>query len=348
VHHWFGDEQVVQTIADNFIALAIDTRYTVDTRYVEPRGEIYEFLTNTGIQGNDSLVSITARGAPLAKAINRGHEILKALEEWAQLPEEERAPGAYKVEPALPTPIRFRKDGPFQNRPAPPPGGLILKCYTRALARDENGHYQRDAFPFDQSPPITAPQHDFLWLTKAEWQSLIPADVKEGAKFPVPDTIAVRLFCCNLLHPIRQSAAWCPEDIRSGELNLTVECVSPARIHMRLDGFANIQGSPLSNSELKPPENGTAGYEAQLLGFLTYDREKKAFSGVEVVALGDYWDDVAETQAGQRWIRPGRNPLGIAVVLAADTAADHVPPRMLTPPAETFGDYYKPHVLNKP
>ena len=52
----------------------------------------------------------------------------------------------------------------------PPAGGLILKQYRRVLHKDADGRlYRRDIY------------HDSLWMTRAEWQSLVP----EGTQVPI-------------------------------------------------------------------------------------------------------------------------------------------------------------------
>ena len=123
MHRWWNSPETIQLVIDQFVPLAIDTRFTVDGRFVVAKGEIYEFLHGVGAEGNDRLVCATAGGQPLARAINGGGEIVKGLEEWAQLPEEQRVPGAFKVEPAVPAPIHVNKNNVPQGLPKFPAGG---------------------------------------------------------------------------------------------------------------------------------------------------------------------------------------------------------------------------------
>jgi hypothetical protein len=72
------------------------------------------------------------------------------------------------------------------------------------------------------------------------------------------------------------------------------------------------------------PERANRGFDVQLLGWIDYDRSKKAITRFDAVAVGDHWGEGRFTGGA----RPGRNPLGIAFELATgDDPGDRVPPQ---------------------
>jgi hypothetical protein len=78
-----------------------------------------------------------------------------------------------------------------------------------------------------------------MWLTKAEWQSLIPAAPQQSAKFPVPAERVLR-WHLNPLSVYGETNALSPKAIRAGELWLTVDAVTASLVRLRLDGFAKL------------------------------------------------------------------------------------------------------------
>ena len=83
-----------------------------------------ERVTHCPYKGNANYFSVTANGKMLSPYLDEG------LKKWQALPEAERtqldAIGAF--DPA--------------KEPAPPPGGLILQVYARALVRDDAGRFE--------------------------------------------------------------------------------------------------------------------------------------------------------------------------------------------------------------
>src|SRR4029450_4332977 len=75
------------------------------------------------------------------------------------------------------------------------PGMLIAKVYTRPLMRNAKGEVTF-ATPGNIATgrnTVAAPEWgpadlgwDHLWLTEAEWKSLLPANPRVGDKMPVP------------------------------------------------------------------------------------------------------------------------------------------------------------------
>jgi hypothetical protein len=247
-----------------------------------------------------------------------------ALNAFDALPESERKPGAIKVpEPTEPT-----RQGLIQ----PPKGGLILRVYQRGLKRDAKGEVARithedvkDRQMFPDEPwrwanaIMTEPMPDVMWLTEAEWKSLVPADAKKGDRFDVPRGIKMRLLRYHLYNGTAGLIRifWYPGDVIRGELTLTVEEVSPI-LRLRLRGVALMA----SSTEVDKAERG---YDTKLTGVLEYDPSRKALTRFDFVSVGDWWGGDNE---GNRFARPGKTPLGIAFELAkGNRVSDFVPPK---------------------
>src|SRR5262249_35145894 len=107
---------------------------------------------------------------------------------------------------------------------SPPAGGLILKQYRRVLHKDADGRLTRHEL-----------HHDSLWMTKAEWQSLVPERPRVGDSFTVPEFLVTRIgrHHAQIVNPstsLRISATPKPT------LTLTVEAASPEQLRLRLQG----------------------------------------------------------------------------------------------------------------
>jgi hypothetical protein len=289
---------------------------------------------------------LTASGKRLGKKHLHGTTpagIQEALQTWNQLPEDERRPGAVQV----------GDRGPIDHKHAtvaPPPGGLILRVHGRYLARGPGDALRTTTllkdFPGIEKPATTYPGHfeynseanpDFLWLTGAEWKSLVPARPRKGDRYPLPAAILERMCRYHLLPNAlngRTGDTWSivgPREtrgIRAREATLTVEEASAAGLRLTLEGFVHLgnahdpaAGPPRSQKEYLD----TLGYEASLRGRLTYDAAKQAFTQFDVVVLGDLYGEAIE---GSWFFRPGRNPVGFAFALSSGaTPADRLPPR---------------------
>lgn len=263
----------------------------------------------------------------------------KAWEEWQKLPENERNPGAVSVGAMGPADPRLPKA-------ASPPGGLILKQHYRMMAHDAKGelrhvviedfdHHKRLSTYYDPK----AKRHyfeaspDFVWLTEPEWKSLLPVDPRVGGKLSVPAAITERLVRFHLVPDITfgESTGWQKKDVRAGEMTLTVEEVTPARLRLRLDGSARL-GLDFETAQARSKNGGHSahGYEPRLLGYIEYDVMKQCIDRFDLAALGDFYGTL---YGDNRWLyRSGRTPLGVGfkLVSANDPAADRqVPPRSI-------------------
>jgi hypothetical protein len=230
---------------------------------------------------------------------------------------------------------------------------VILKQYYRMLAEGTKGQLRHVVLrDFDHHGQLAkyrdpqAPRHffeaapDFVWLTEAEWRSLIPSDPKSGEHFLIPAAIRDRLFRFHLVPDITfgESNGWEAKQVRGGELEGTVEEVSAIRIRIRIAGSAQL-GLDYDKAQANSRNGGHSahGYEPRLLGYVGYDRTKQRIDRFEMVALGDFYG----TLYGDNRIlyRSGRTPLGVAfdLVTPDSPAADRqVPPRAARFPRNYF------------
>lgn len=128
----------------------------------------------------------------------------KALERWQALAEDERRPGAVKVDDLQ------EMDASFPKRPA---GSIILKGYNRPLERGADGRHKRLKEYRDsqelgkndsnwQTFKDPEPGRVWLWFTEEQWKSVVPRDPQAGATCPLPDAVADRMIRLTLLNTI--------------------------------------------------------------------------------------------------------------------------------------------------
>jgi hypothetical protein len=294
----------------HFVPVALDT-------YFRGAGDEMEFCRKIKAGGNHMVVA-TAAGTALGgkDALRmREKELAKLLEDFKALPEEERKP---KIDvPADVAP-------PKRALPDPPANGLILKgycTYVRSdgskIVRSQEWYYRNNP---DRWPAET--QNDMLWLTEAEWKSLIPADPRKGDRADVDPRIQKRLFCTICIDYIEGSVNALLA--RETNLTLTVENVTPETIAMRLDGTAKL-GKELEEKARK--EKNTRGSDVRILGYVSVDRSKNAITRFDIVGLGLAWGNKMEYT--HREIRLEEFPwmYGIAVELVTTRRPiDLVPP----------------------
>jgi hypothetical protein len=316
----FADPEIIRLARDEFVAVVGDDWY--QRRRNDPEGKFFRQVTDQAGRGSggadggstrQAIYCLTASGKLLywKNAGQLPEEMRKALrwglEAWKKLPDSERKPGAIRVEDIKLDP-RFTR--------TPPPGGLIVNTYTRALERDAKGALR----PAESkvNGVNREPQRDHLWLTEAEWKALIPASPTKGETVPVPAAVERRIFQFHLVDSkLGEPVAWTRDQIRSGRLTLTVTEVTATHIGLRLDGSALLA----TNADVKKAERG---YDVRLLGRLRYDVGKQRLDRFDIVALGDCWGKNPIYGQG----RPSRAPLGVAFELArGDAPADRVPPQ---------------------
>ena len=253
----------------------------------------------------------------------------KAWDEFCQLAGEERLPGSVAVDE--PNDV-----GMTLAPPAPPVGGLVLKINARLLTRDKSRQLRHtlpedfrkvsDNHP-DRLSYFAQASPDHMWLTEAEWRSLISPAPRQGERRRVPDAIVRRMLRYHLVphHIYAQGGTWSKQSIRCGEMGLTVTAVSPGEVRMCLDGLIALGAAEDPALTFDRQE---LGYEARCHGRLVYDRGQQRFTEVSLAVLGDVYGKMPDGNGHvDGMTRQGRQPLGFAFELVAgDTPADRIPP----------------------
>jgi len=348
----FWTEQNTKLMLENFVAVSLSVRE------YDRADAVGQFLRDSGLKLarlEGALWCVTPGGKILEsnlvvenkkETFKPDFDLKKALEKWQALPEAERAPGAVKVGEMGVADLQH-------SVLAPPPGTLILKLHYRAFMRDGDKlrYSTEDDLWHDETGEkteakqtykrITTPQAhpDHMWLSEAEWKSLMPANPKVDDKFAMPTGIADRLVRRHL-NPRTvydgHSDGLDKTSVRAAELTLTVEAVSASAVRLRLDGHAKLGEPPPPDMVAGKVASMTKwGYEPTLLGFLEYDPRKQVFTRFDAVALGDQFGRVGLVIGAAR---PGCQPLGITFELVkGDRPADRVPPGSASPARPYFG-----------
>jgi hypothetical protein len=286
------------------------------------RGEGNGWLTGS------QLVLMTSAGRLLAGAIKYGDRkgmataLEKVLAAYAKLPEAERRPKSVK--------------GVEKPPPAPPPGGLVLTIYDRALGRDADGRYRlpqgKDLGGFRPEAPHG--QRSSLWLTRDEWRSLIPKDPRKGKTYPVPSKLAKRIWLFGLWpHSLWVvTHQWQADSVREGKLNLTVEKVTEGTLRLRIHGTVVLTAKAghiqyPTGKVVKQVENR---YNGRLEGVLEYDRVKKQITRWDMVALGDYTGTWFTGNAGWKEATAAA-PLVVGYAFGLDRTDYQAPPQRRRP-----------------
>lgn len=334
----FSDPHVIELATTAFVPVAENCTYL--QRQQDAEGEFFRQVAEQGHYGGrtdptdtrQGIYACAADGTFLASVNTRAAEKMldmmrRALDAWearrstAQAPSAQPSPASPNGRGASePIPALFEADPRYVRQS--PPGGISLKVYSRDLPRPrgESAGAERDDWR------LRAWNLDHAWLTADEVRSLIPSDPAAGKSYPVPWPIVRRLARFHLIDNVRgEVSMWREEDVKEAVLTATVERVDGARIAVRLAGRVLNKARGAWSIEGNGPAVGTErGYDAQLLGYAAFDRERAVVERFDLVAIGSRW---GATQYNVRGDDLGPAPLGIAFELAAGVAADRTPPQ---------------------
>jgi hypothetical protein len=255
------------------------------------------------------------------------------LKRWRELPESDRKPGAIKVGNA------GKSDSSI---PTPSEGALILQVYESRLAGDLKGGVRRREKAETFSWGEYEPGRDQIWLSEKEWKSLVPADPRKGEQFSLPAGVSGRMMARMTDWSEANGAHWDADHVRSHKLTLTVEDVSASAIRLRLEGSVRLADDapkePVRyHAALRPLHHedpkAFAHFDGKVLGHLSYDRDRKAFTRFDVVALGEYVGPLLNpyrTEDRQTFYLIKPCPLGISYEIAR--------PGLVVPPASCASD----------
>ena len=212
----------------------------------------------------------------------RERELGSVLKQFDALPKAQRQPQLVDADSATP---------PRRPVPDPPENGLVLRgfcTYLQSAAEGENkGQIERATrFYYEQNPDRWAAetQSDMLWLTEAEWKSLVPTDPQLGAKVEVAPAIQQRFYSTIGIDYMEGSVNSLPP--RETSMTLTVEKVTDDAMTLRLNGRGQM-GKPLD--EKSKTESHSRGCEINLLGYLHFNRRTQQFEQFDLVGLGHAW-----------------------------------------------------------
>jgi hypothetical protein len=280
----------------------------------------------TGWLRGSNLVLMTSSGRLLQGDLKDRNELAQALQgvldAYAQLPEGERRAKSVESE--------------VKSQESPPADGLVLTIYDRPMGRDSEGQYrlptQDDLGGLRSEAPHG--QRSSLWLTKEECQSLIPNEPQKGQTYDVDAKLAKRIWLYGL---VPQSLwvveeTWKPDSVKQGELQVTVDEVSPQTLRLRLHGSVLMTGPTVLHEwpSRKFIKNLTNRYDARLEGVLHFDRVQRQIKSFDLVALGDY---SGRWFAGHKgWIEATPDaPLPLTFAFEIDDSAYKLPPERRRP-----------------
>src|SRR5262249_13020423 len=155
----------------------------------------------------------------------RRKELDATLKQYARLPKAERMPAIADPGTAKP---------PKCAVPKPPENGLILRGYCTYLRLDDKKHIGRSGeYYYKENPDRwkAETQSDLLWLTEAEWKSLVPANPQRGDKSEVAQPIQKRFYCTIGIDYMGGSVSALPA--RKTSMSLTVQEVADQSIELR-------------------------------------------------------------------------------------------------------------------
>lgn len=297
----------------HFVPVALDTYFRGNSQEVE-------FCKKIGAGGNH-LVAATAGGKRLGANLKnrlfmREKELQPVLEEFRALPREERQ--ADIGDPGLATPSK-------RPVPDPPVGGLVIRGYCTYL---KSGTGQRPVrarnFYYQKNPNRWAAetQSDMLWLTKQEWQSLLPKDIKVGATLEVAKEIRRRFFSTIGIDYMEGSVNALPP--RETKMTITVTKTQGTTVSLKLTGHGKM-GKVFSETEKENPRS--RGSSLRVTGNLSYDTRKAAFTRFDIVGIGKAWGNKMEYTRRAISITDYPWMYGIACELVSgNSAIDLIPP----------------------
>ena len=204
-----------------------------------------------------------------------------------------------------------------------PTDGLILRVFSRDV------DFADEAASRDWRS--SAWNRDMAWFRSHEMTSLLPANLdRVGATAAVPDELVERLARCHLVDNVRgQTPPYSERDVREIRLTATVAHSTAASAEIRYEGAFDIEKlgrwAIEGFRDMDQPAVRRRGYEGQLLGRATFDREHGKFESFELLALGRRY---GATQYNGRHDDP-EGTMAIAFTLAEEKPEDQIAPALI-------------------
>jgi hypothetical protein len=218
----------------------------------------------------------------------------QGLAKWATLPREQR------LLPKSPDPTAAENWRGKEK--LYPDDGLVL----RVVARDRT----RERWPDSNL--------DYAWFRKDEARTLLPAELKKGAKHNVPRELVQRLARFHLLDNVHAlNYTFFPKEaIEKARLTSTVVQVEGDLVSLSFEGE--------TRASMVSPK--IIGYEPKLLGRATFNLKEQKFVAFELLAVGMRW---GLGNCNQRH-NPDPALMGIVFTLAGDSPAERLPPAFIS------------------
>lgn len=312
----FSDPRVIATLRDRFVPVTDNCSYT--QRQQDAKGEFFRHVAEQGHYGGRTKPTVTRQGlyactadGDLLASVNTtdADRLLATLDDaltaWdAREVGDEAAPGGYAVD--------ARYDRSF------PEGGLILRGTMRDLPRAD-----------DPDAPTWQHNFDYMWLTAAEADALVPRDPDVGQEFDAPRSVVTRLARFHLVDQVRGEAPpWRAEDVEAARVSLRVEEVEGARVTMSVTGHVKVGRGP--TGEVNPYSDFKVdmerGVDVELVGTVDVDADSRAVTGLRIVATGVRW---GATTYNVRSKDLGPAPIGFAFELIPAIPENRTPPKFL-------------------
>jgi len=249
-----------------------------------------------GAQGH---YAVAPSGELLAASSSADPKVLvemmkQGLAKWATLPREQR------LLPKSPDPTAAENWRGKEK--LYPDDGLVL----RVVARDRT----RERWPDSNL--------DYAWFRKDEARTLLPAELKKGAKHNVPRELVQRLARFHLLDNVHAlNYTFFPKEaIEKARLTSTVVQVEGDLVSLSFEGE--------TRASMVSPK--IIGYEPKLLGRATFNLKEQKFVSFELLAVGMRW---GLGNCNQRH-NPDPALMGIVFTLAGDSPAERLPPAFIS------------------
>lgn len=209
-----------------------------------------------------------------------------------------------------------------------PEDGLVLHLGVKDLPRQVKARPWRFRDSHNQ---------DYVWFWREEMLSMVPPDAVAGESFPTPEGVVRRLVRFHLIDSVRgETSPWPSEALRDVEMALTVTGVTPEWVDLELFGHADLceEGDwctfPPRESVYKRGEMCCVirerGFDAKLLGYLSFYRQAQRFARFDLVAVGSRW---GATTFNNRREDVERAPMGVAMTIAGREERDRTPPHAI-------------------
>ncbi len=198
---------------------------------------------------------------------------------------------------------------PCAPNPAPaprPPGMLIATIASRRLVHDAG---QWTAY-HGTTPPVPVPGLDSVWLSRGEWQGLLPQVPTPGLVFAVPRPLALKFARFVLLDgTLGEGTSWEEAAVARAELRVRVRSVDPEAWELELEGHTTCGRDGF-------------GYDAEVIGWLRYRPATRTMERFDLLAVGDRWGNDPFSEPAPA----GRQPLGVLIHLdPREQAGDLLP-----------------------